>query len=150
MTPKQQMFVLEYLKDLNATQAAIRSGYSEKTAKEQAARLLSKVHIAQAIEKALIKRTERTKIDTDWVLRKAVELYNKTFDEGQYGVAKGALELIGKHVDVDAFAASKHDVKGHITYQELPTLPDNTIITIEGEVNDEFGTSERNLPSPVH
>jgi phage terminase small subunit len=49
LTPKQQRFVDEYLIDLNATQAAIRSGYSEKTAAEQSSRLLSKAKIAEAV-----------------------------------------------------------------------------------------------------
>ena len=51
LSPKQQLFVHEYLIDLNATQAAIRAGYSEKTANPQAARLLANVSIKQAIEK---------------------------------------------------------------------------------------------------
>jgi phage terminase small subunit len=49
MTPKQQRFVQEYLIDLNATQAAIRAGYSAKTATEQGSRLLTIVHVADAI-----------------------------------------------------------------------------------------------------
>jgi phage terminase small subunit len=49
LTPKQARFVAEYLIDLNATQAAIRSGYSAKTAAEQASRLLTNVKIAEAV-----------------------------------------------------------------------------------------------------
>ena len=52
ITPKQQRFVDEYLIDLNATQAAIRAGYSPKTANRKGNRLLSKVDIQQAIEQA--------------------------------------------------------------------------------------------------
>lgn len=51
LTDKQEMFCQQYLKDLNGTQAAIRTGYSEKTSKEQAARLLSKKHIRDRINK---------------------------------------------------------------------------------------------------
>lgn len=50
MTAKQERFVAEYLKDLNATQAAIRSGFSEKTAAQAASRLLRNVEIAQAVQ----------------------------------------------------------------------------------------------------
>ncbi|GKN58848.1 terminase small subunit [Klebsiella variicola] len=60
LTDQQRLFVAEYLKDNNATQAAIRAGYSKKTANEQGARLLAKVSIAQAIaqqQKAFIVRT---------------------------------------------------------------------------------------------
>lgn len=49
LTPKQQRFVDEYLVDLNATQAAIRAGYNEKTAKQQGSRLLTKVDVSDAI-----------------------------------------------------------------------------------------------------
>ena len=52
MTAKQERFVEEYLIDLNATQAAIRAGYSPKTANEQGARLLAKVSIQAAVSKA--------------------------------------------------------------------------------------------------
>lgn len=69
MTPKQQSFVDEYLIDLNATQAAIRAGYSAKTAEQQGPRLLGNVEIAAALQAALAARSERTKITADDVLR---------------------------------------------------------------------------------
>lgn len=52
LTPRQQRFVSEYLIDLNATQAAIRAGYSEKTAAEQASRLLTNVKVQETIAEA--------------------------------------------------------------------------------------------------
>lgn len=52
LTAKQVRFVSEYLIDLNATQAAIRAGYSEKTAQEQSSRLLSNVMVQQAVSDA--------------------------------------------------------------------------------------------------
>ena len=74
LTPKQQRFVEEYLIDLNATQAAIRSGYSEKTANEQGSRLLVNVSISEAIAEAQNKRAEQTQIDAAYVLRRLVEI----------------------------------------------------------------------------
>ena len=68
LTPKQQRFVEEYLIDLNATQAAIRAGYSEKTAKVIAAQNLSKLNIQEAIQYAQNKLSERTGITQDYVL----------------------------------------------------------------------------------
>ena len=62
LTPKQQRFVEEYLIDLNATQAAIRSGYSEKTARDIGCENLAKPNIAKAIEEAQNKRQEQTQI----------------------------------------------------------------------------------------
>jgi phage terminase small subunit len=68
LTPKQEAFVAEYLIDLNATQAAIRAGYSEKTARQVGAENLSKPDIAEAIAKAQAARSEKTGIDAAWVL----------------------------------------------------------------------------------
>lgn len=69
MTPKQQRFVEEYLVDLNATQAAIRAGYSEKTARQIAEENLSKPDIAAAIKKETEALSERTHITQEQVLK---------------------------------------------------------------------------------
>ena len=74
LTPKQQRFVEEYLIDLNATQSAIRAGYSEKTANEQGSRLLANVSISEAIAEAQNKRTKQTEIDAAYVLKRLVEI----------------------------------------------------------------------------
>lgn len=76
LTAKQQRFCEEYLIDLNATQAAIRAGYSEKTAKEIASENLTKPNIAEFIQKALEERSERTKVDADYVLNRLSEIDN--------------------------------------------------------------------------
>lgn len=68
LTPKQARFVEEYLIDLNATQAAIRAGYSERTARQQGQRMLTNVDIAAAITAAQCNRSQRLGIDADWVL----------------------------------------------------------------------------------
>jgi phage terminase small subunit len=78
LTPKQQAFVAEYAIDCNATQAAIRAGYSKRTAQEQSARLLSNVMVGEAVRKALDAKAERTKIDADWVMGKLEK--EATFD----------------------------------------------------------------------
>ncbi|MDU4393264.1 MAG: terminase small subunit [Acinetobacter ursingii] len=74
LTPKQQRFVEEYLIDLNATQAAIRAGYSEKTAAVIGAENLIKPNIAKAIEEAQNKRSERTEITQDRVLQELAKI----------------------------------------------------------------------------
>ncbi len=81
LTPKQQRFVDEYLIDLNATQAAIRAGYSPKTANREGNRLLSKVDIQQAIEQAKAERSERTKITQDDVLKMWHDLATVDYNE---------------------------------------------------------------------
>lgn len=74
LTAKQQAFVREYLIDLNATQAAVRAGYSEKTAKEIGHENLTKPHIAEAIAAAQEQRAARTEITADMVLREYAKL----------------------------------------------------------------------------
>ena len=81
LTPKQQRFVEEYLIDLNATQAAIRAGYSEKTANEQASRLLANVNVSAAVQAAMQERSKRTEITQDEVLRRWWELANVDVNE---------------------------------------------------------------------
>lgn len=68
LTAKQERFVAEYLIDLNATQSAIRAGYSEKTAEQQGSRLLSNVKIAAAVSEAQAKRAIRTEVTQDMVV----------------------------------------------------------------------------------
>ena len=71
---RQIKFVEEYIKSLNATDAAIKAGYSEKTARSQGSRLLTYVDIQKAIQQAKAEREERTKIDADYVLKRLVEI----------------------------------------------------------------------------
>lgn len=73
LTPKQEAFVREYLIDLNATQAAIRAGYSARTANEQGARLLAKASVSQAVAEAKAERAEKTRINAEWLLTRLAE-----------------------------------------------------------------------------
>lgn len=74
LTPKQRKFVSEYLVDLNATQAAIRAGFSQKTARAQGQRLLTNVYIANAIAAAQAKREKRTEITQDRVVQELARI----------------------------------------------------------------------------
>lgn len=74
LSAKQARFVEEYLIDLNATQAAIRAGYSARTATEQASRLLSNVKVATAIQTAQAARSARTGITQDRVLAELAKI----------------------------------------------------------------------------
>ena len=126
LTPKQQCFVDEYLIDLNATQAAVRAGYSKNSARQIGDENLSKPVIAAAVAQAMQERSAATKIDSEWVLRQAVELHQRCMQEirparnpktGKQiydgdgnalftfnaAAANRALELVGKHVSVAAF-----------------------------------------------
>lgn len=74
MTDKQNKFVEEYLIDLNATQAAIRSGYSVRTANEQGARALANVSISSEISKRMAERSKRTGINQDRIVQELARI----------------------------------------------------------------------------
>jgi len=74
LTPKQEAFVQEYLVDLNATQAAIRAGYSKRTAYRTGADNLKKPQIATAIAKAKVERAKRVEITADRVLEELARI----------------------------------------------------------------------------
>jgi len=125
LTDKQEMFCLEYLIDLNATQAAIRAGYAESSSKANANRMIANDCIKERIQELKSVREKELKVDALWVLERSIELHDRcsqaklvTDREGNpikdedgrpvykfehAGVSK-ALELIGKHVNIQAFA----------------------------------------------
>lgn len=134
LTPKQELFVKEYLVELNATQAAIKAGYSKKTAEVIGFENLRKPKIQAAIQAAMDQRAERTKITADYVLntihetvercrqaypvldRKGNQVYAETPDGEMLpaytfdskGVLKGC-ELLGKHLKL---FTEKHEHTG--------------------------------------
>ncbi len=74
LTKKQKLFVEEYLIDLNATQAAIRAGYSTQTAQQTGSENLSKPVIKNAIDKALAERSKRTGVNADRIVQELAKL----------------------------------------------------------------------------
>ena len=95
LTAKQSQFVQEYLVDLNATQAAIRAGYSAKTAEQQGFQLLQKTSVQKAVAEGRRQREERTAVSADRVLLEAARLAlfdpRKLFNDD--GSPKGIHEL---------------------------------------------------------
>lgn len=86
LNPKQAAFVREYCIDFNATQAAVRAGYSVATAKQQGSRLLSHADVQEALRIALSARAERTNSKADEVL---AELERRAFfDPGEVMTVK--------------------------------------------------------------
>ena len=96
LTPKQRRFVDEYMIDLNATQAAIRAGYSERSAASQGERLLRNDEIAAAVAEAQKDRAERTEVTQDRVLAMLEETRDAAHEVGQHSAATRAAELLGK------------------------------------------------------
>lgn len=74
MTEKQKRFIEEYLIDLNATQAAIRAGYSPKYADREGHKLVENSRVSEAIEKALAERSRRTGINQDRVVQELAKI----------------------------------------------------------------------------
>lgn len=78
LTAKQELFVKEYLIDLNATQAAIRAGYSEESAGVIGCENLTKPNIAEAIQEAMDQRAEKTEITAEYVLQTVKETVDRS------------------------------------------------------------------------
>jgi len=101
--------VQEYLVDLNATQAAIRAGYSERTARAIGYELLTKPDIQRALTEAQQERADRLQVTADQVLADLVRLGGEAEAAGQYGAAIRASELQGKHL---AMFTERHIIAG--------------------------------------
>lgn len=113
LTPKQSKFVEEYLIDRNATQAAIRAGYSENTAATIGNENIRKPLIQAAINNGVVKMTERAELTQDYVINNIMQTVDRCSqaepvrdrdgeETGEYkfehnGVLKGC-ELLGKHL----------------------------------------------------
>ena len=167
MTPKQEAFVREYLVDLNATQAAVRAGYSPKTANEQGARLLAHASVAAAIQIEMDKRAKRTEITADYVLRGLQEVAERCLerepvmvgrgedrhhlqdDEGRYvyqfdaAGANRAFELLGKHLKL---FTEKTEVTGADGKDLFPTRTEdeerNMLVDRLREAFDRFNAAQ--------
>lgn len=103
LTEKQKAFVQEYLVDLNATAAAKRAGYSEKTAYSVGNENLTKPEISKAIQKAMQERQERTQVTQDMVVQEISKVAFKDaadFAESElkYANKLKALEMLAKHL----------------------------------------------------
>jgi len=118
LTAKQEAFCQEYMIDLNATQAAIRAGYSEDTARFIGCENLSKPNIAETIAALQAERASRTLVDADYVINGLIEVHKRCMQaeavtarvDGQeqetgefkfeHSGANKSLELLGKHLGV--------------------------------------------------
>jgi phage terminase small subunit len=137
LTPKVELFCLEYLVDLNATQATIRAGYSPASAASIGSENLTKPEIASRVHELLQARAERVQVDGDWVLKRLVMIAERcsaplpamqmtmagyvqkktpegegVFEFDALGATK-SLELIGKHVGM--FEKHNKQKQGDVT-----------------------------------
>jgi phage terminase small subunit len=116
LTAKQQRFCEEYLIDLNATQAAVRAGYAEKSARVTACKMLTNANIEKKIAELMAERSEATSISAQWVLNSLKNVAERCMtaepvmvrgdngmeESGEYKFdsagANRSLELIGRHL----------------------------------------------------
>ncbi len=96
LTAKQQQFCREYLIDMNATAAARRAGYSERTAEQQGYQLLQKTSVKAEIQRLIDERAERVEVDADYVVEKLRTMVEDPNCPASTQVA--ALGLLGKHL----------------------------------------------------
>lgn len=138
LTAKQQRFVDEYLKDLNATQAAIRAGYSKRTAKSIGQENLTKPDIDAAVKKAMDGRSERTAITQDYVLSGIVEVIERCRQVAPVLDRSGAQVFVdtpdGEAAPAFAFDA-KNVLKGlELLGRHLKLFSDKDYVDLDGEL----------------
>ena len=107
-TPKQIRFCNEYIRDCNATAAAVRAGYSKKTAKEIGHENLTKPHIATLLREAQDRLAKRSDTSAEWVVRRLQENHQQARDSGDIAQSNRALELIGKHLGMFSSKAQEN------------------------------------------
>lgn len=118
LTDKQRRFVDEYLIDLNATQAAIRAGYSEKTAYSIGSENLTKPEIQIAIAEAQAKRAERVQVDQDYVLKTIVDTVERCKQAKQVYDRSGGI-VMTETPDGDLAPMYKYDASSVLKGAEL-------------------------------
>ena len=96
LSAKQLAFCREYLKDYNATQAAIRAGYSAHTAKQQGARQLTKAAIITEVGRLQEQKQERGGIDAEYIISELKDVARLAKKDKQWAAVNRALELLGK------------------------------------------------------
>ncbi len=103
LPPKEANFVVEYVKDFAPRRAAEASGYAADTGYS----LLQKPEITNAIEYIIQQRLEVNMIDADWLLGEMVDNHLIARQHGNITASNTALNMVGKHKRIDAFAADK-------------------------------------------
>lgn len=128
LTAKQQRFVQEYLKDQNATQAAIRAGYSEATAKQQGSRLLTNVDVAAAVSAAQTKVAKRAAVTVHSLAAELEQARALALIEKQSSAAVAA--TMGK-AKLFGLAIERHRHSGAIGSYDLSNLTDEQLDNLE-------------------
>ena len=116
LTGKQEAFCREYIIDLNATQAAIRAGYSQDTARQIGSQNLTKVDIQERLAELMEERISRVTVSADYVLERAKMMHEECWNRDDAKNSIAALKLVGDHVNVQAFKQHT-EISGGITVE---------------------------------
>lgn len=117
LTAKQELFIKEYLIDLNATQAAIRAGYSENTASEMGYENLNKPQIKEAIGQVLSERHQELEYTGKDVINDLITVKTKCIETDNFQPANKALELLGKYHKL--WNDNKEPLSGNIQFTNV-------------------------------
>ena len=138
---KRQRFVDEYIKDCNGTQAAIRAGYSQKSAQVQSAQLLAIPMVKQAVEEKQAAIAKINEVSAEWVVQKAKKIVERCMQEepvydnegnptGEYKFdsmgATAALKILAKYLGMDRSTVKHEGVNGLGIVLNLAGKPTDT------------------------
>lgn len=112
---RHAVFVLEYLKDFDASLAAERAGFARATGLD----LLNRPDVKETISLVLEKKMESIGIDAEWVLMELVDNHYLARQQGKLTASNTALRTIAAHATVDAFAAEKVQVASDDEIREV-------------------------------
>ena len=123
LSAKMELFVQEYLVDLNASAAVERAGYKTRNKNKMGAELLRHPLVSAKIKEAKDERAERMELTSDYVLNKLVDIVEKT-ESGNPQAALRGLELLGKHLGL---YRDRQEISG----------PDGESIKMEQKINED-------------
>lgn len=148
LSPKQQRFVAEYLIDGNGTQAAIRAGYAEGSAKVTASRLLTKANIAAAVEAKRARIADRLEITAAGLVRDVAEIGKEARGEGAFPAALKACEMLGKSLGKANPFTDTINVNATVDNKpvDLPELARELAFILQSGVQ----ALEEKSPEPLH
>jgi phage terminase small subunit len=131
LTPRQERFAREYLIDLDATHAAVRAGYSEKTANKQGPRLKKHPLVQERIAELQQAAADRNDVEVDEVIKMLRASYREAKAAKQHGPAVRAAELLGKTMGM---------FSDKITLTDEQKMTDDELIQKLAEGNPEKAT----------
>ncbi|GFE62874.1 terminase small subunit [Geobacter sp. AOG2] len=137
LNKKQLLFVNEYLVDLNATQAALRAGYSPRRAGSTGSELLHQPEVGAAIRQALTTRSKKPQVSSEDIIRSIVEIRSKAVTRGSLTQALKANELLGKHLKLFTDRVEHAGTEGAVELSdtELSNRLLTLIAILEGRAN---------------